>query len=258
MNSETLPSLAYTKTILRHPRLLRSYRQIFLLSHMRANTSLLGHILGANPEIEGYFEMHIGYYSWKSRWRQKFLYFAEHRPKPNAHYIFDKLLHNDHAIAPSFLKSSKIIFSLRPPDLTVPSIVSLYRKIEPGHEYTEPEAAFDYYCRRLTELGRLAKMTPEYCYLDAQTLRDSGDNVLNTLSSWLSLEHPLSSEYDVQPMTGKGNAGDHSDNLRQGKLVRGSSDYSHISLDPASLEKSRVLYHSTRDKLLSSAALVIT
>ena len=106
------------KTLIRHPTLLRRYEQIFLLSHMRANTSLLGHILGASPEIEGYYEMHIGYHSWRSRWRQKLLHFAQHKPKRRGRYMFDKVLHNDHAIAPMFLQSSKIIFSLRPPELS--------------------------------------------------------------------------------------------------------------------------------------------
>ena len=37
------------------------YSRIFLLSHMRAFTSLAGHILGSHPQINGYFEMHISY-----------------------------------------------------------------------------------------------------------------------------------------------------------------------------------------------------
>ena len=35
--------------------------RIFLLSHMRAYTSLAGHILGSHPQINGYYEMHLGY-----------------------------------------------------------------------------------------------------------------------------------------------------------------------------------------------------
>jgi hypothetical protein len=37
------------------------YARIFLLSHMRAFTSLAGHILGSHPQINGYYEMHISY-----------------------------------------------------------------------------------------------------------------------------------------------------------------------------------------------------
>ena len=35
------------------------YQHIFLLSHMRANTSLISHILGSHPQISGYYEMHL-------------------------------------------------------------------------------------------------------------------------------------------------------------------------------------------------------
>ncbi|MBM4190547.1 MAG: hypothetical protein FJ210_07540, partial [Betaproteobacteria bacterium] len=31
------------------------------MSHMRAFTSLAGHILGSHPQINGYYEMHISY-----------------------------------------------------------------------------------------------------------------------------------------------------------------------------------------------------
>ena len=42
--------------ILRAFQLLTPLEPILLLSHMRANTSLFGHILGTHPEINGYHE----------------------------------------------------------------------------------------------------------------------------------------------------------------------------------------------------------
>jgi len=56
---------------------------------MRANTSLFGHILGSSPEINGYYEMHISYYSWKSLIRQKLIYLENHQFKkiPNIYLI---------------------------------------------------------------------------------------------------------------------------------------------------------------------------
>ncbi|QQZ27263.1 hypothetical protein HMY34_16720 [Thiothrix subterranea] len=41
----------------------QSYSRIFLLSHMRAYSSLLGHIIGSQPRINGYYEMHQSYLS---------------------------------------------------------------------------------------------------------------------------------------------------------------------------------------------------
>lgn len=37
------------------------YARIFLLSHMRAHTSLMAHILGSHSQINGYYEMHLDY-----------------------------------------------------------------------------------------------------------------------------------------------------------------------------------------------------
>lgn len=239
--------------LLAHPRLLRRYEQIFLLSHMRANTSLFGHILGANPEIEGYYEMHIGYFSWRSRWRQKLLYFAGHSPKPDGRYLFDKILHNDHPIAPAFLRNSKIIFSLRPPEMTIPSIVSLYRKIDPDHEHAQPDRAAEYYCGRLRELARLVDRTPEYCYVDAQALRTNSDEVLAGLSGWLGLKIPLSTDYEVKPLTGEGRAGDSSENIRQGTIIQSQADYSSIALDPLMLREATELFTTTREKMIAAS-----
>jgi hypothetical protein len=248
------------RTVLRSPRLLRRYRQIFLLSHMRANTSLLGHLFGASPDIEGYYEMHIGYYSWKSRWRQKLLYFKDHPAKPRGRYIFDKVLHNEHKVAPMFLADarSRVIFSLRQPELTIPSLMSLYRKIDPQHEFCEAEAAFGYYTERLHELERLAACCEgRYCYLDAQSLRDQGGEVLSKLSDWLGLERELDSQYEVQVKTGVSRAGDHSANLRGGKIITEKSDYSHISLKPKALANAQSVYTSARNTLIEGSEIAI-
>ncbi len=37
------------------------YARIFPLSHMCTHTSLMAHILGSHPQINGYYEMHLGY-----------------------------------------------------------------------------------------------------------------------------------------------------------------------------------------------------
>jgi len=37
------------------------FDRIYLLSRMRAFTSLAGHILGSHPQINGYYEMHLSY-----------------------------------------------------------------------------------------------------------------------------------------------------------------------------------------------------
>ena len=121
------------RSVAKNPSLLNGKKHLFLLSHMRANTSLMGHLLGSHPEINGYYEMHIGYYSAKSLLRQKALYCEAHSLKSNSTYMFDKVLHNEHEVTDSMLTNSRCHFllSIRSPEYTVPSIVSLYRKAHP-------------------------------------------------------------------------------------------------------------------------------
>ena len=102
-----------------------SYRHIFLLSHMRANTSLLGHIFGSSDEINGYYEKHIGYGSKQFAFlNQRIEHANHHRFKPGSRFIFDKLLHNEYEVHPAILKRDdcQFIISLRSPQNTIPSL----------------------------------------------------------------------------------------------------------------------------------------
>lgn len=213
---------------------------------MRANTSLCGHIFGSNPEIEGYYELHIGYYSWRSRLRQKLLYFADHKPKPEAKFLFDKVLHNEHSVAiGAFNKGDRIVISLRKPEATIPSIVKLYQSIDSSHECATLKGAQEYYCSRLKGLCDLSEQFKgQYLYFKAEELVESPDSLLQQLTRWLGLKAPLTTEYQTFNKTGDKKAGDSSDNLKQGKIVRPvTSDHSPVS------EAISELYHQT-DTLL--------
>lgn len=240
-----------------YPLLMKPYKRIFLLSHMRANTSLFGHILGNSPEIEGYYEMHIGYYSWKSLYRQKLLHFSSHKPKPKAKYLFDKILHDDHYIHPDILHRSdtQTIFSLREPDQTIRSIVMLYEKVDPDHEFHTVDGAIGYYNERLSTLLKIAKeLDGKFLYIDAQSLRDDTNNALHFLTQKLELITPLSNEYQCNKLTGIGNAGDHSKNIKIGKIVPGKTDYSEIILDSKQIAESVLLYKKVRDEMITSSS----
>ncbi|MDN4504235.1 hypothetical protein QX776_17640 [Alteromonadaceae bacterium BrNp21-10] len=214
--------LTHLKTILSRPSILKPYKRILLLSHMRANTSLFGHILGSNPEVEGYYELHIGYYSWKSFIRQKLLYFASHSPKPSAKFMFDKVLHNEHHVDANLFKhSDKLIFSLRHPASTIPSLMKLYDKVDPTHEYATVEGATAYYSERLNGLMALSsQLEGQYYFFEAEDLVERPDELLSSLSKWLNLKHPLSKEYKTFNKTGEKKSGDSSDNLKQGQIVK--------------------------------------
>lgn len=239
---------------LRHPSILRSYRRILLIGHMRANSSLIGHILGSNPEIEGYYEMHMGYHSWRSFYRQKLKYFAEHRPKAGARFIFDKVLHDDHSVNYQLFSGHYLLFTLRTPEVTIPSTVRLYQRVDPRHEHATVEGAADYYLQRAASIARQsADATGGYFYYDADALRDATDQALTGLSDYLGLRTPLSQEYRQQNLTGARRVGDSSKSINSGKVISQRNDYSDITVPDPLLDRARDVYRRSRETLLKSA-----
>lgn len=211
------------RSIITTPSLLSSKKHLFLLSHMRANTSLMGHLLGSHKQINGYYEMHIGYYSLKSLIRQKILYSQEHSIKQNSVYMFDKVLHNEHHISERIQKHPKshFLISIRAPEFTIPSIVSLYKKINPSHEFTTPEFAAAYYCERLELLADIASVKNfNYLYFDADAIKSKPTLTLQRISQFLELETTLSTKYEKMHNTGKEKAGDSSSSLLKGEIIQ--------------------------------------
>lgn len=244
--------------ILRNPRHLFGHRNIFLFSHMRANTSLFGHILGSHPDIEGYYEMHIGYYSWKSLWRQKFLYLENHSFKPSSYIFFDKLLHDYCVVSQEILarSSTHSIFMLRSPEKSIKSTVSLYRKNQPEHEYAQVSGATKYYTDRVQKLANIAKtMRRQYYYLDAEDLIKHPVETLASLSAWLNLSQPLVPEYQTFSKTGTPQAGDNSELIKSGTINQRQHDYSHINLDAAALAAAEAIYLESRNSLIIGSAV---
>ena len=66
----------------------QQYQRIFLLSHMRAYSSLIGHILGSHPHINGYYEMHLSYSGMADLDEQLRLYRQSESLKPGSIYLF--------------------------------------------------------------------------------------------------------------------------------------------------------------------------
>jgi len=222
---------------------------------MRGNTSLLSHLLGNHSEIEGYYEMHIGYYSWKSLYRQKLLYLQEHTLKAKSHYFFDKILHNEHDISREILTKSKVIIMLREPEQTIRSIINLYKKTEPNHAYCNAENATQYYIERLQGIYELAQKIPgQFYYLQADELRHSPEQQLLKLQHYLDLNSPISAEYENFKNTGKEKYGDSSSNIKTGKIQKQATDYSSIELDETLLTVAIEKYHHINQFLQQNTA----
>ncbi|MYM62045.1 hypothetical protein [Pseudomaricurvus sp. HS19] len=236
--------LEHLVTATRKPGLFRTHQPLFLLSHMRANTSLLGHILGSNPAICGYYEMHNGYYSWKSLLRQKLLYYRDHDLKPQAKYMFDKVLHDFHYVDMNLLNqaNARIMFSAREPEKTIKSTLSQFRRERPGHEFCDTEEVCQYYCQRLQTLEQMAAAAHEYVYFDADELRRNTAELLQRLTTWLELDVPLRPEFDNFHFSGKLDSGDLSGRLASGKVEKSTSDYSDIEIPETLLEQAQDAY----------------
>lgn len=249
-------AMSLLRSLIANPQLVLRHRNIFLLSHMRANTSLLGHLMGSHPEIEGYYELHIGYYSWRSLWRQKYLHLSTHRAKPGSRYMFDKVLHDGHAVRPELLmrEGSRTLMMLRSPEQSIKSLMAMYRKQRPDLPEATAEGATRYYVDRLNTLAAIAQaLGRRYFYLDAECLVAATEPTLAAMSDWLGLRSPIPSEYATFSNTGQGNKGDHSDRLKSGRVDASRVDYSTIEL-PADLERAaEEAYRQHRDRLATGS-----
>ena len=235
----------------------RPNKHIFLLSHMRAYTSLLGHIVGSNPAICGYYEMHIGYHSWKSLIRQKMLYFEKEEPKNGFSFMFDKVLHNEHSISLDVLNShrAKAIFCLRQPQDVIPSILKLYGDLDPSHEFNSETFATQYYVQRLAMLAGIAQSVDrEFFYFDADSIRLESDECLASLSDWLELQTPLSDTYALQQNTSKKRYGDSSDAIRAGRIRKEAAQYETWPVQEALMNNAYNVYCKTRTTLIELSA----
>jgi hypothetical protein len=230
--------------------------RIFLLSHMRAYTSLAGHILGSHPQINGYYEMHISYEDAAALDRQMAMFLGSDAIKPGSRYLFDKLLHNDYALRPERLgPDMKVLVSLAQPEHTIRSIVSLFAGKEIDDLYASPVEAANYYMGRLEALADFSQATSQpYYYFDAELLQRAPEKLLPRLSQWLELDSPLSEQYQVFSQTGKARKGDTSARIHSGSIDRAPVDYSHVLVPESVLSEAREVYRECRRRIVEKAA----
>ena len=233
------------------------YARIFLLSHMRACTSLAGHILGSHPEINGYFEMHLGYEDAAALDRQLDVYRQYETLKENSRYLFDKLLHNDYRLDTALLELADtiILVSLLEPERTIKSIVDLFAKKAADDLYASPLEATNYYVERIRALADFCRSAEQpYHYYDAELFQVAPQQLLGKLTDWLELDSPLSGRYQIFSQTGKAGRGDSSDFILSGKIEKTRSDYSHIHLPEAALSEAMEVYRDCRLQIIANAA----
>jgi hypothetical protein len=237
------------------------YARIFLLSHMRAFTSLAGHILGSHPQINGYYEMHISYEDAAALDRQLEVFRQGDVLKADSRYLFDKLLHNDYVLKPERLGPAelKILVSLAEPERTIRSIVHLFRQKPDPDLYASPVEAAHYYVARVKALADFCRTADGgYYYFDAELLQTAPERLLPRLSDWLELDSPLIERYEVFSQTGKAGKGDSSRRIHQGRIDRSRVDYSHIEIPEEALRAAREAYRECREQMIAGAADAVT
>lgn len=233
------------------------YSRIFLLSHMRAYSSTLGHIIGSHPRINGYYEMHQSYLS-DADLAQQIVDYSQHDSlKPDSHYQFDKLLHNDYRLNLSLpaLQDAVIFIALRQPEPTIKSIIKLFRQKSTDDLYAQPAGATNYYLERLQTLTDFAQQHPQrYCYFDTEKVCTDTDRLLNQLQQWIGVSEPLTREYGSFAKTGVAGAGDTSPLIHTGKILPDFQEaVDDVALDAALLQQAEQAYQRSRDLLLHYA-----
>ncbi len=232
-------------------------QHIFLMSHMRANTSLISHILGSHPQINGYYEKHISYLSQASlREQEQQLPANKGAKNDNTRYLFDKILHNAYKLRLDNLDSQsiKVLLSIRAPEQTLKSIISLFRNKKTQHAYADPEKAVSYYIQRIKILTQFCEQyKKQYYYYDADLIRSDSKKSLSRIQKWLSLSTPLAEEYQIFSLTGKPRVGDSSENMQAGHIVKQQSNYEEIIIEPKLLQKAVTETYKNRQIIIEHA-----
>ncbi len=234
----------------------QQYKRIFLLSHMRAYSSLIGHILGSHPEICGYYELHLTYASVADLEAQLRLLNQAEPPKTGTVYLFDKLLHNDYELDTCILPGDdhRVLMSTRSPEHSLKSIIHLFQAKHTVEPYADAAEATEYYVQRLASLATFSQENAgRYYYYDAELIKTNTRNLLQALTRWCALTTPLSDRYRTFSRTGKARAGDSSGFIKSGKIQVSENDYPGVKLEAQYIIRAEQAYAEYREVLLGNA-----
>lgn len=197
-----------------------SFQFIFILSHMRSGSSLLTKLISSNPQVNGYGETHIGYYSQKDFGSSigKILFVNRRSTKTGQErYVLDKLLHN--YLLPLdktsllFEKNVRVIFLIREPEESIASMINTLKMTA--------EDSYHYYIDRLEMLERYAEIVSvnsQAVMVTYGQVLSQTEAVFKLLESYLDLSVPLQEAYALTTTPSYGS--DPSPNLASGRILR--------------------------------------
>jgi len=200
-------------------------RYLFLLAHMRSYSSVLSHILGSHPQINGYCETHIKYRTRFDLWRLRRRVRTLTGEPLRGDYVLDKILH-DYPLARGILSSSRTraIVLIRRPAAAIRSIIGMGLTRSPVPWHRDFELVARYYETRLAGLLRLAvALRGRVVFLEAEALLGSPRQVLDQLGIFLELRSPLPIEYRLFAHTGQLGFGDPCGRIETGRITTACS-----------------------------------
>jgi hypothetical protein len=206
--------------VIRVASLLAPRKSLFVLGHMRSYSSLLCHILGSHPQIDGYCETHIKYRTRFDLLRLR-TRVAKFTGEPlRGRYVLDKVLHN-YPLAQSILRSRHTvsILLLRRPLPTVQSIVNMGLHYSDVAWYRDLDCVARYYEERLGSLVSLARqLRGRVLFLEAEALLSRTADALQRTAAMLELNEPLQADYRRFAHTGESGFGDPSEAISTGRV----------------------------------------
>jgi hypothetical protein len=195
-------------------------RYLFVLGHMRSYSSLLCHILGSHPQVDGYCETHVKYRRRLDLLRLRSRVVKLTGEPLRGRYVLDKMLHN-YPLASSIVRSPRTlaIVLVRRPVPTVQSIVNMGLHYGAIAWHRDLDTVVRYYEERLGMLARLAgELRGRFMFIEAETLLSRTGDVLQNIARLLELNEPLRSDYRRFAHTGEGGFGDPGETIVTGRV----------------------------------------
>lgn len=216
-----MTDLSRKKGLIQNIRNILLTRNLYIFSHMRSRSSLLAHILGSNPGISGYNELHRSHNGLLDVFKFKANLAIDVGYTNKAIYSLDKILHNGLSVSRGVLESrrTKAIILIRDPEETIRSIMNM-SEITGIEWYGDPTKALKYYKERIKFIANQISHENIDCYfIEAGDLMRNPVDLLSGLTDWLGLDVPLSSEYKINEKTGVPLYGDPSPNISAGRII---------------------------------------
>jgi len=217
---------------------------LFVLSHMRSYSSLLSHVLGSHPEIDGYCETHLRYRFTFELWRLRGKVRRLTGEPLRGRFVLDKILHN-YPVARGILTNpgTRAVFLLREPADVIQSIIHMGTHLDPLEQNTNAGQVTSYYETRLRRLAELAPLLGERAaYLPSEALLTNTDDVLEFLRRFLELRQPLERRYRSFAKTGEPGFGDPSPAIRSGEIGARSSRRTYVPVPESLIEPVRAAH----------------